>query len=606
MSTGVTKGSRYYTQHMGEAFASTVLTERKINAKITGGGILSWIVGGGVGVFQWHSDMYIEFPTLGTAMIRILEDNSGAGGSATYGEKAGINEGDVIYITLPYLTTDDVQPAGWWNPALTPIYDFDETDVKVAANPLAVMGVTNENLFVLGFHAQDNQLFLRDGLVLNSGIPSGFGTGGFAGGRSVGTAQTDLGYAGAGVYDDIGFDFLPGLRHFDVWVNGVLQTAGVAGGGVDGYRNSSIVNTADFIEIAGTGVAPFYRGIEFVAGNTPTSVPAAGEEIIVKANVGGQGPQGPAGPLGGLQACYDEGKTILLLYNGGTNVQSPIVLEEGLAAVDLGAGPAYPLVGSVTLPAIEILRTVNHPEASQQQKLAAILDATGNAGLAGVFLYNPYGYGTLEQAMDAGAPPGRDGIFFVGMDDLVSAATKEDKLFFRYMSAVELAAAGTTDPRQLQILRQESTNLESGMSPGGVYLRGQVVFNKHGEIAAGWGKDFIRWYVLEVVLTPPGAVADTNVMTPMPIDPAVIEPGTKFCGGTAILPYAAAPEIQEFFHGNPTTAFVGANLYELKLAIDDDGSNRNLLVTFGRELDGFTTRIILFFSSEGVYSGEEI
>jgi len=605
MSTGDTKASRYQTQHMGEEFASTVFTQRKMDARVTGGGIMTWNVTVGVGVFQWHGDMYIEFPTLDGASIRLVQDNSGVGGSSDYGEVTGVDEGEVIYIILPYVTTDDVQPAGTWNISGTPVLDFTQNDVYVSSDPLSDPGVTSENLFVLGIHSQDNQLFMRNDLVLNSGTPSGFGQGGIAGGRTVGTAQSDFGYAGAGTYNDIGFDYLPGQRNIDVWVNGVLQTAGVSGGGVDGYRDSSVADEADYYELVGTGTGPFYRGIQFVTGNSPISVPAAGEEIIVKANVGGQGPQGPPGPLGGLQDSYDEGNDVLLTYDGGTDTQTPVSLEEGLAGSDLGAGPGYLLtpLGGVSLSALEVLRTNTHPEVSQRQKVAAILDSTGNLGAAGVFLFNPYGYGTLEQAMDVGAPPGRDGVFFFGMDDSVGASSKDDKVFFRYIDASDLDGVGTTNPRQLQYVRQESSNLEPRMSSGELF--GQVAFNKHGEISAGWGKDFIRWYVLEVVMTPPGSVQDTNVMTPIPIDGSVIEITTKFCGGTAILPYASAPEVQEFFHGNPTTAYVGANLYELKLALDDDGADRNLLITYGRYLDGNVVRIILFFSSEGVYTGEE-
>ena len=607
MSTGDTKTSRYQTQHMGESFASPVFVQRGDSARLTGGGVLLWTVTGTVGVFRWYSDLYIEFPSLGGCAIRLVSDNSSVGGSAAYGEVTAVAEGSSICLAVPYITTDDVSSGATWNTTTTPIYDIDQTDLIVSADPLTATGVTSENLFVLGYNAQDNQLFFHNDLVLSSGVPSGFGRGGIAGERVVGTSRTVsvLGYVSSSPYNlyaDIGFDYLPAAQTVDVWVNGVLQTAGVAGGGVAGYRNSSIAGDCDYIEVVGTGGSPYYRGIQFQTDR----VPAAGEEIIVKANVGNQGPQGPAGPPGGLQDAYNEGQEITLATTGSpTAVQTPVLLSEIIPAAAIGATPPRNLYGDTLVPAIEVRRTPHHPDAAQRDEISAVLDSGGNLGVSGAFLYNGYNYGTLERAMRVGGG-GRDGVFFVGMSDHVGAADKDGKMFCRFITATELEGSGPgagDSASALQYFKQLSSVLAPRMVSGA--LEGQFAVNANGEVAAGWGKDFVRWHTLELLLSAGGSLADTNTVT-YALSTAIIENSAKFLGGTATAPYASSPEIQEFFHANPTTAYVGANLYELKLALDDDGTDRNLRVTYGRYLDGHTVRILLFFSSESVFTGEEI
>jgi hypothetical protein len=197
--------------------------------------------------------------------------------------------------------------------------------------------------------------------------------------------------------------------------------------------------------------------------------------------------------------------------------------------------------------------------------------------------------------MIGNGPGHRQGLYFIGCDDYAGATNPNDKLLWMFVPQA-LISGTTIDPAKLQLLRQAGA-LAPRIDTDVLY--GQVASNKHGELATGWARDFMRWHIFDMTFPVPGGgvpPADTYTTT-FTINANVVETTATFLGGFATLPIDANDTVV-FFHANPTTAYLGGNPYELKLGMETNAGVRTLQVTYGSNLIGHLTRIVLFFSAE--------
>ena len=130
-----TKHRRMFTEHQSEPFASSAMEMRISSAKITGGGLLTWDLA--ATTLTWSEDLYIHFPSI-VGRVTIAAGNV-----------AGIAADEALYFTLPYLTGDDVDPAGTWNGGI---------DLPLNSGHLShgAAGAENEQIFVLASLAHDH------------------------------------------------------------------------------------------------------------------------------------------------------------------------------------------------------------------------------------------------------------------------------------------------------------------------------------------------------------------------------------------------------------------------------------------------------------------
>lgn len=580
--------TRHQTRHQDENLASPILADRLRSARLTGGGNLTWDIAGGLGTFTWDAPLYIEFPSM---PWKIQIDINGV----NPGTLSSIADDEALYIEIPFIddggsNVDDVYPAGTWDVGLNPTLVLPYTSIQKATGPISSDAVAADQFFFIGIRTEGDQLVMHNDCILSDGVPGSLGSGSNAGSRVIFAAPpADWG--------DIGISYAPNQNLLHVYVNGVYQKPARYDGAVaDGYL--SIAN-ADYKEIPITGGSvsdTLYGGIEWTT-SPSDSTPTAGEIVTIILGGGAMGPPGPPGPAGGLQNAYDNGTGVDLDYDVGSHTQTQVDLEEGLDAADIDtlAGPTYELLNAPSLSALEVVRTANHPDANEQQKVAFIVDSIGNLGAAGAFLFNPHNLATLQTEMDGSGAGHGQGVFFVGMDNEAGAPTPEDKLIFHFLrqadlSGISIGAGG--EARQLQQFRMNSL-LTPSLAAG--ELKGQLAVNKAGELATGWARDFVRWHVLDIVF-PTNTGADVYA-TSFTLNADVIEPTAEFIGGFATHPIDS-DDYEVFFHANPTNAYVGDNPYELKLAIETVGSTRHIRVTYGTNLIGYTSKIILFFSSE--------
>jgi hypothetical protein len=555
-----TRLARFQTDHQSQPFAMAVYEARRGAARLTSGGVLTW--DSTTGTFTWTYDIIVEFPTLAANVI------------IPAGSETGITVGQSLYFALPYLQADDVSPTGAWNLSLGD-YTLTAPEILIGAP-----APENEQLFIVATHGVDGQLYCRHHLVLTDGVPSGFGNGGLGSSRYIVTSDGT-----AGQVSDMGFDYLPDRRHIDVYLNGQLLTPGVSGGGT-GYRDSDISGEADYYEIQGAGTLPWYRGIYI------QKTVASGEEIIIILNVGGQGPQGPPGPLGGLDDSYNAGNEIDI-HDLGSDLR-PIVLNEGTPGAKITGSPLE--LDSYRVPLLQCQRTPDHPNSNYRDKTALALMASGDVGAGGLFLYNLKNYSTLDNELDGTGIAPADGVYFIGQGFGSGSAIPEEKLVVSFARRSDIDA-GKREAQYLPQIRQDES-FAPHMDTGVFY--GQLAVNEHGEIATGWGRDFLRWHTMTFTLPsfPVGETGDSLALDPIPLNTDVVEPTAEFLGGICAAPHRDDVNKEVFFHVNPSNVYAGDNPFEIELAMTKVGGEWNILITYGRDMETTTIKVTIFFSAE--------
>jgi len=575
---------RNQTTHQDDRLASPFFTARMRSARLTEGGTLTWDISGPTGTFTWSSPLYIEFPSMPWKIkINISGANPGFIGSIAVGE--------TLYLEIPFINdggsnVDDVHPLGTWDVGVDPVLEYAYSAIQKSTGPIPNAGVSGSQFFFIATRIENDQLVLHNDCILSDGVPGAIGSGSNAGSRTIITAP-------AADWEDIGILYAPNQKHLHVYVNGVYQLpARYDGAVVDGYLANA---NAQYREMPITGGDPadtLYGGIEW--STTPAdATPDTGEIVVFLLGSGAMGPPGPPGPPGGMQDAYDNGKSIDLDYDGGTNTQDPIDLEEGLEATDINAVWPQNVKNNPRLSVFEILRTVNHPHVDARQKVAFLIDSVGNIASSGVFCYNPEGLMTFENVLLNNGPGRKDGIYYAGMDERIGSDDPTNKYIIHFIDREVLDNAGVDDPRRLQQLRQDPDVMPPAIWSG--TLRGQFAVNEQGEVATGWARDFIRWHVFDILF--PFQSGGDVYTTSFTLNSNVIEDSAAFVGGFATHPIDS-DEYEVFFHANPTNAYVGDNPYELKLAIEKVGSTRYLRVTYGANLINYTAKIVLFFSAE--------
>jgi len=538
-----------------------VYETRREAARITGGGVLTW--DSATGVLTWSDNLVIEFPTIDANIII----------PASYGTITGVAAGESIYFLLPYLNTDDVDPAGVWTPT-SGDYSLPQVDLLSGVpNP------ENEQLFVVAVHGIDGQLYFRNHLVLSDDVPSGFGSGGFGAARYIVT-----GNGVAAQITDMGFDYLPDRRHIRVYVNGVMQTPGVSGGGT-GYRDSDIAGVSDYKEVIGAGTLPWFRGILW------ENIPASGEEIIIEQNVGSQGAQGPPGPLGGLEDSYNANE-VIDSNDAGTELV-PIVINEVTPGGEIAGGPPK-ILSAFRVPLLQFERTESHPDSAYQgDKVALILLASGDIGASGLFIYNGKNYSTLDNELE-GTGAAADGVYYLGQGYGSGAVDQDEKFVIAFARRSDIAGADQEAKALPQIKQAESfvPKMDAGE------LLGQFAVNEHGEIATGWGRDFLRWHTMTFTLPTFPVSGDSVEMLPIPLNTDVVEPTAEFLGGLCSAPRRDDTDREVFFHVNPSNVYAGDNPFEIKLEMTKVAGEWNIIITYGRDMESTTIKVTLFFSAE--------
>jgi hypothetical protein len=573
----ITEATRHQTDHHGEGLASADFTARVDSAKLVGGGVLTWNIVAGSGTLTWSQPLFIEFGTM-PWRIRIAA-----------GSKAGILAGSSLYVLLPFLSgpgafADDVHPAGIWNYTVVNPYLMTTADVFPLLAPLRASGPDiMSKFFCIGkFAASDNTFILHNDCILSNGVP-----GAIAAGSVLGGSRVILTYGAMGTdWTNIGLAYAPRQRHLNLYVNGVLQLPARQDGAVaSGYVAVADAHWQERPLGAGLPTDTLYGGITWIV------APSAGEVVTCELVSGSAGPPGPPGPAGGLDGAYNIDPSVVLSF--GAAYQTPITLLEALDS--FGAPPHYEVLASEpALGGFEILRSLLHPVVAARGKIASILDSEGNFGSSGIWLYNPYGYTTIQNEMEMDGPGYKNVMYFIGMEDNAGPTDAHDKLILAcYPVELPFMDGNESNPEKLNLIRWLGylrPDLIGTM--GHNDDRGQVAINRWGEIASGWAKDFLHWYIFDFVF-PFGSGSDVYDVT-VALDMSVVT--GYFMGGFATNPTEVSGHSNVFHHSNPSNAFVGDNPNELKLAVNV--FTNNLEIRYGANLIGYTSHIVLFYSKE--------
>lgn len=555
---------KHQTNHQGKTLASQVLETRRKSIILASAGKVSWDADSGT--FAWESDLHLWHPTLASKVV------------VAAGSIAGVNNGESVYLTIPYLTTDDYPgtPSALWSVAS----DYTATVSKGSNLD------SSETLFVLGVFGNDGRFYLCTGQVLGDGDRTELGS--FV--RDVDQQVTVVTDGNTSAYSV--FPYAAGQRQISVYVNGVLQMPAQSSGvEADGYM---ALADAHYQETQGAGTSELFQQITFQTG----FYPATGEVILIRSNPGARGATGPAS-ITDLNEAYVEGETVTLVNNedGSEAVQTPVELVEDLLTSAFTTGdPLHPdnLESDVENLALVTKRSAVHAAAGT---IASMLSSGGDFGGMGVWLANANDYATLESILKADG-----GLFYLGVGQGLGAGETADKLVISPVDVASLlVGAGEKKPGLLSARKQGSNPFQIGIS--GLTVRGQTTINGKGELSAGTRQDHLRWLIFELDLPAFGPPGVTTVSPFLSIPNTVVEDAALFLGAVVSAPYiSGANTVYVCHHSNPSVTAIADNTKELKVSlIKLSGGGWQLDVTYGSDLGGQMARCALFFSTE--YTG---